>query len=168
MALFEVLIPCADENISVIIPSAAARGKVWSVDTAVANVGGAITAKLAAITDREILGFNGREVTTTGLRTDAQILFSEGFEGYDKVGKECSVTRLPEMVAVEDDASSTYVSATNPMTAVDQKVSFLAGKFHIAQSTEIAHYIVVGVEAGVEDATKNRFLLRKIAAHAAA
>jgi hypothetical protein len=169
MALFEVLIPGAGENFSAIVPSAAARGKFWSIDTATATVDGAPTLKLAAVTDREICGFNGREVTTTGLRTDAQILYSEGFEGYDAVAKECSLSPMPELVAVEDDASSTYVHATNPMTAVNDKVAFKDGKFHIAQSTEIAHYIVVGVETGIEDTTKSRFILRKLnGAYAAA
>jgi hypothetical protein len=168
MALFEVLIPSKDENFSTIVPSAAPRGRFWSVDTSVATDDGATTAKLAAISDLQVAGFNGREITTTGLRTDAQILYNEGFEGYDKAGKEASLSPLPELLAVELDASNTYVSGTNPLAAVNDKVSFIAGKFHIAQSAEIAHYIVVGVETGQEDANYARFILKRIVPHAVA
>ena len=166
--LFEVLIPSDDENFSVIIPSAAPRGRFWSIDTATASVNGAHTAKLAAVSDLQILGFNGREVTATGLRTDAEILYDEGFESYDKVDKECSLSPMPDLLAVENDASSTYVSGTNPMTAVNDKVSFLAGKFHIAQTSEIAHYIVTAVETGTASASYSRFTLKKLNGHAVA
>lgn len=162
MALFEVLIPSDEENFSAIVPSAAVRGTFWSANSAVATVNGQITAKLADNADHLVLGFNGREITTTGLPADAQILYMEGFEGYDAVGKECSLSPLPELMAVEDDTAHTYLDQTNPITAVNDLVNFDDGYARIAQSGEHALYKVVGVEAGVEDATKNRYILQRV------
>lgn len=163
MAKFEVLIPGLGENKSIILPTAQPRGVFWSANSAVATVDGQITGKLADNADEELLGFNGREITATGLRSDTQELFGEGsFEGFDKAALECSVLPLPELMAIEDDTAHTYLSQTNALTAVDQMVNFEAGLARIAQTGEVAFYQVVGVEAGVEDATKNRFILRRV------
>lgn len=167
--MFEVLIPGVGENKSIILPSSAKRGFFWSSNSAanagVGTINGQITGKLGDNADEEILGFNGREITTTGLRTDTQELFGEGsFEGYDTAGRECSVSPLPELFAVEDDAAHTHLSQTNPLTAVDQLVNFEGGLPRIAQAGEIAFYQVVGKEPGIDDPAQSRYVLRRLAA----
>ena len=162
MALFEVLIAGQGPNKSIILPSAAPRGTFWSANTAVAATNNQITAKLGDNADKALLGFNVLQVTSDGLRTDAQILYEEGFEGYDCVDKECSLGPLPELMAMEDDASHTLVQVTAPPTAVGDLCNFEAGKLHKAAATEVAFYQVVNILAGVEDAAEDRFLLKKL------
>lgn len=169
MALFEVLTHSTEANISAIIPSAQPRGLFWVLDGAANSSAGVdasenLTVKLAGVSDPILLGYNGREATTTGLRTDAQILFNEGLESYDKVGGYASISRPPILMAIEDDSTHIYVDSSNPPTAVGDICNFLAGKLQKAQTSQLAHYKVVGKIAGVEDTTQSRFILEKITA----
>jgi hypothetical protein len=154
---FEVLIAGVADNISAIVPSAQPRGLFWTTNTI--GTDEEITAKLAAVDSPTLLGFNDREITTTGLRTEAQLLWNTGLEGYDKAGTQASIVAPPQLMAVEDDTEHTYISTTNPPTAAGDLVGFLAGKLHIGQTGEYVFYQVKKVNTGSYDATQNRFIL---------
>jgi len=167
MALFEVLLAGHGPNKSIILPSAQPRGMFWSANTGANSGAGTdaseqITGKLAAVTDEVLLGFNVRQITSDGLRTETQILWDEGLEGYDKATMHCSVAPMPELMAIEDDSTHIYTDSSAPPTAVDDLCNFKAGKLQKAQSGEWGFYQVVGLIAGVEDATEDRFVLQKL------
>ena len=59
---------------------------------------------------------------------------------------------MPELWAVEEDSSDTYMDADNPPAAVLDLINFKSGKHQIAQTGEVAYAQVVGKIAGANQA----------------
>jgi hypothetical protein len=163
---FEVLIPGQGDYKSIKTPTTVTdwvRGLFLSADTSVSTDGvQQLTAKLAAAADNQILGFCSKAVTATGKPSDTEILYGGRLEGPVKAGQMLSVEPLPEMFYVEGAPAGTYLDDTNPLTAVGDLVNFIAGKARIAQTGQLALYVVTALEADEEGTANLRFVLTKI------
>src|SRR3990167_261500 len=121
---YEILVPGQNNGLSVIFPSASKRGVAVMSNTMGAS-DEQITAALATYNDVRYIGHLARNITTAGGPTTDQLLFGDGLEMPDKVGKETTVEQ-PEIFAVEGaDYLEASTNALDANTALKTPCNFI-------------------------------------------